>query len=1210
MEQHTGSQYDDDLTVGMDEYDDSLQTGSVDLFEFLSDKESPITRLKELVLSIDWEITDDILRQFNIELLDLRDIWANDKINLVYVQVLEKISRYIYKEKANSNPNAIKLLLRFYSNLEKIVSTAGMPEDEKKSILLEDVEIFEKFKRQISRNPVSIVPPAESVPQNTQETGPDRSLQTPAAVQKEYSDDSLLNLKAIVFGMDWEITENELIDLGEEVRSLEKLFANSKAKLIILQGIGALGAYINLKRSNAHVDAFRLLHSFFLTLEEIVTNGLSGEEEKKILMPEVEKFNAFKAIIAPTISAEAIAEEPGVEEDEFSSYQSSDEGIVPAFADLPEDVHGFREDEESVALDYDSKTRVHGQIEKFFGDGEPDVPEAPDGLIPENAIKDDLLYEMESRLNGLFGEDSGMTQGGGTSEEIVLQGVDVETEADDDADEEALPHRGSEPVPALTDNFSDNPDEEPAVYGGSDEQTSDQTDFAELTDVQEMDYAAGDKGDGENVSVHLQGVDVETEADIDFEEEPLPLEDEEFAPALFAHDDVSKFEDAADAESLEESAGIEKRLQEFFGDDAENEPEASGSIIPEEPVVEFAADTVHSLDQELPILNESDETDEIFTGAADIAVAQEETAWGDTAAGPEEGFAPLQGTDVETEADEDFEEEPLPLENEELAPALFAHDDVSEFQNIEEVTPQEELAGIEKRLQEFFGDDAEIAPAMSDSAFSLDTTAELEDSKGAEEEEPSVIFLAEDVSERAEPDSALQDERQREDDTDSPGAADGLEADDLEADELETADLEANDTARAAEFEDHLREFFEPVDDESTTEEISASGQGEEEADGVRESITLEDDSTFMMNEETLSDSEAVPEKAEALLSAGDVEEQMNAPFILQDDEDFIDYIEGVEFDLVEESDTGVHALPEREEEVVFQAVDEEDILETKSEMQAFVDEIEKEFSKYFIDDGKKEKVQETAPVGMTEEIFGASDIFGQGFDEEQELTGLSMNVHPEPQKTQGYESLTDESFFAEIEKERAGDHSPVSGAAGIQKDDGLDTLRVCLAALNQGAEERVVESFLDEINRLNSEWAAKPIDKTFLQLMDSIVRYIDQYRYEASLEAHGLLLSVFNGLEKSRIFGASSEDVQESICAETSKVLQWQQKLLIRKNSEAGNTRTTAGRERAESMTGSLENPSSLDTETVVKIVRNEFDTFRQSINDRIETLFRQRPQ
>ena len=85
----------------------------------------------------------------------------------------------------------------------------------------------------------------------------------------ERHEDPLLNLKAIVFGMDWEITEADLNNLGEEVRRLEKRFSNSKAKLIFLQGIGALGAYINLKRSNAHADAFKLLHSFFLSLENM-----------------------------------------------------------------------------------------------------------------------------------------------------------------------------------------------------------------------------------------------------------------------------------------------------------------------------------------------------------------------------------------------------------------------------------------------------------------------------------------------------------------------------------------------------------------------------------------------------------------------------------------------------------------------------------------------------------------------------------------------------------------------------------------------------------------------------------------------------------------------------------------------------------------------------------------------------------------------------
>ncbi len=151
MKQYTEKQYDDDLTVGADEYDDSFQTESVDLFEFPSNDESPIARLKSLVLSIDWEITDDVLRQFNEELVDLKDVWANEKIYLVYVQALEKISKYIYQEKADSNPNAIKLLLTFFYNLEKMVSTEFMTEEEKRKIVLEDVKKFEMLKKQISR---------------------------------------------------------------------------------------------------------------------------------------------------------------------------------------------------------------------------------------------------------------------------------------------------------------------------------------------------------------------------------------------------------------------------------------------------------------------------------------------------------------------------------------------------------------------------------------------------------------------------------------------------------------------------------------------------------------------------------------------------------------------------------------------------------------------------------------------------------------------------------------------------------------------------------------------------------------------------------------------------------------------------------------------------------------------------------------------------
>ena len=108
--------------------------------------------------------------------------------------------------------------------------------------------------------------------------------------------------------MDWEITERELADLGNEVTRLEKEFAGRKPQLIFVQGIAALGGYIKLKKSDAHADAFRLLYSFYEGLEKIVINpNLSKEAIKEILLPEVEKFEDFKQVIAATITPEAIA---------------------------------------------------------------------------------------------------------------------------------------------------------------------------------------------------------------------------------------------------------------------------------------------------------------------------------------------------------------------------------------------------------------------------------------------------------------------------------------------------------------------------------------------------------------------------------------------------------------------------------------------------------------------------------------------------------------------------------------------------------------------------------------------------------------------------------------------------------------------------------------------------------------------------------------
>ncbi|MGB3213083.1 MAG: hypothetical protein WBB19_20440 [Desulforhopalus sp.] len=535
MKQYTENQYDDDLTVGTDDYDDSYYTGSVDLFEFSTDDESPISRLKSLILSIDWEITDEVLMQFNEELVALQKIWAGEKINLIYVQALEKISKYIYQKKANSHPSAIKLLLTLYHNLEKIVSSFDLTEEQKKEILLEDVKRFENLKRHIGRQPET-----EDQPQAAQ---PD--IQMPNI--ENGSENDLLNLKAIVLGIDWEITDQDLNDLRHEVVLLEKKFADSRPRLILLQGIGTLGAYIKLKKSNAHADAFKILHLFYESLEEIVTKTMTLEEEKAILFPAVERFNSFKALLGKTITPEAI------DRDEKESAQhektTGSAAIVPAFADLhEEELKGFQAEEEAQALGLESSVDTH--VESFF--------------------TDNMFPEVEEPID---------TDGAAASEELreaVLQGVNVEVDDEEETDEVWSKDAGLAPALSVAEDEEDAFEPAPAFL--RDESTADEEGIdveenfespAEEPEELSLDLKFPDE-DAEGTGLDfgnldrdlvLQGVDVETEADDDSDEEALPMMEGELAPALAENDETSIY----NSETVENFSSFEAEDDEIAG---------------------------------------------------------------------------------------------------------------------------------------------------------------------------------------------------------------------------------------------------------------------------------------------------------------------------------------------------------------------------------------------------------------------------------------------------------------------------------------------------------------------------------------------------------------------------------------------------------------------------------------------------------------------
>ena len=510
--------YDEDLTVDSNENDDSLDTSEVDLFEFSGTAGTPIAHLKTLILSLEWEITNEVLLQFNEEIVDLKDIWAQDQIKLVYLQALEKISKYIYKEKANVHPNAVKTLLSIFYNLEKQVNLADvLSDEEKKKQLVDDVRSFEKLKRQITQKPSARV---------IRPLSPTQQATVSANIQS--TQPSLQGLKAAILALDWEITEKELSALREEVFKLEELFSDSQTKLLFLQGIGTLSAYIRNKKSNTHIEAFTLLQSFFAGLEHIVSRPLTPAEEKAILLPEVKKFTAFKEMIAVTLSPEALHKDEDEEKAEDESDQSG--ALTPALADLPEEKSGFQEEEEAASIGIQPAS-LSTDISRFFEEDDEDEEKAVVASAEQSATSRENS-EAENLTSSFF--DAAMTPMDNTAKldpAVALQGVAVETEADDDSGEEALPMYKGGLAPALMDKKFEaylEENEETAEQDAVPEELVDRLDvfFGTENSTEELLADVSQQAVPQPVSedLALPGVDVESEDDEEDFDQPISSE--------------------------------------------------------------------------------------------------------------------------------------------------------------------------------------------------------------------------------------------------------------------------------------------------------------------------------------------------------------------------------------------------------------------------------------------------------------------------------------------------------------------------------------------------------------------------------------------------------------------------------------------------------------------------------------------------------------
>ncbi|MCP3873820.1 MAG: hypothetical protein GY699_11765 [Desulfobacteraceae bacterium] len=118
-----------------------------------------IRALKEVILSIDWEISETTVQNFKTVVTRLLSKAKGHKLHHAFLKIIYNLGRYIGIQKANAHTDSIPFLHSIFENFERIVETPSMSFNDKKQMIEAEIKRFNEFKLKISKKKVKTPPP-------------------------------------------------------------------------------------------------------------------------------------------------------------------------------------------------------------------------------------------------------------------------------------------------------------------------------------------------------------------------------------------------------------------------------------------------------------------------------------------------------------------------------------------------------------------------------------------------------------------------------------------------------------------------------------------------------------------------------------------------------------------------------------------------------------------------------------------------------------------------------------------------------------------------------------------------------------------------------------------------------------------------------------------------------------------------------------------
>jgi hypothetical protein len=110
---------------------------------------SPLRKLKATVLSIEWEITDEVISALMSELDGLKRTYEGDQTAQVFLQLLIALGSYVRAKRGKAHPHTLDALNEIFSDLEKALSS-GTVAAAKRKLLRKSIQRFKQLKQEIA----------------------------------------------------------------------------------------------------------------------------------------------------------------------------------------------------------------------------------------------------------------------------------------------------------------------------------------------------------------------------------------------------------------------------------------------------------------------------------------------------------------------------------------------------------------------------------------------------------------------------------------------------------------------------------------------------------------------------------------------------------------------------------------------------------------------------------------------------------------------------------------------------------------------------------------------------------------------------------------------------------------------------------------------------------------------------------------------------